>query len=257
MRRIIATTALLALAAAPVAAQEAIATDRPDFVESSLTVGKRVFQYETSAATDWTTSAGVTARAIATPTLLRYGITNSLELRIETDGFYHAGIDGAEFETGMADAAFGLKWHAADAAGAVPSLAFLLHGDVPTGSAAFRGIGIRPSLRTVGEWALPGDFALGIMPGVAYDPNGGAGQQWTAILGATVGRPVSDRLRFFVEYAAEQLPTSENGGTVALFDVGSAFLITNNVQLDLSYRHGLTELASDHSFAIGFSQRIR
>lgn len=257
MRSILFVAAAAALVTAPVAAQEAIATDRPDFVESSLTVGKKVFQFETSAATDWTTTAGTTARVVATPTLLRYGITRTLELRLETDGFYSASADGLDTQTGMADAALGLKWHALDAKGAVPSLAFLLHGDVPTGSAAFRGIGIRPSLRTVGEWALPGGFGLGVMPGVAYDPNGGEGQQWTAILGATVGRPVSERLRFFVEYAAEQLPTSENGGTVALFDVGSAFLITNDVQLDVSYRHGLTDLASDHSLALGFSSRFR
>jgi hypothetical protein len=253
-------TALLALAtlvAAPVAAQEAIATDRPDFVESSLTVGKKVFQFETSAATDWTTSAGTTARVVATPTLLRYGITSTLELRLETDGFYRASVDGLGSETGLADAALGIKWHAADAAGAMPSLAFLLHGDVPTGSAAFRGIGIRPSLRTVGEWALPGEFGLGIMPGIAYDPNGGEGQQWTALLGATIGRPVSESLRFFVEYAAEQLPTSENGGTVALLDLGTAFLLTADMQLDLSYRHGLTSTASDHSIAFGFSSRFR
>jgi hypothetical protein len=257
MPRITLPTLLALLAAAPAAAQDPIATDRPDFVESSLTVGKHVFQYETSAATDWTTSAGVTARAIATPTLLRFGVSNTLELRFETDGLYHASVDGAGSETGMADAAFGIKWHALDGAAATPSLAFLLHGDVPTGSAAFRGIGVRPSLRAVGEWALPGEFALGVMPGVAYDPNGGVGQQWTAILGATVGRPVSEKLRFFVEYAAEQLPTSENGGTVALLDVGSAFLITSNIQLDLSYRHGLTSLSSAHSLALGFSQRFR
>jgi len=256
MRSIVLCSAAL-LIAAPAMAQEAIATDRPDFVESSLTVGKRVFQYETSAATDWTTTAGTTARVVATPTLLRYGITNTLELRIETDGFYRASVEDAGSESGMADAAFGLKWHAVDGREAVPSVAFLLHGDVPTGSAAFRGIGIRPSLRAVGEWALPGDFALGVMPGVAYDANGGTGQEWTAILGATVGRPVSDRLRFFVEYAAEQLPTSQNGGTVALLDLGSAFLITQDIQLDLSYRHGLTDLASDHSIALGFSQRLR
>jgi len=256
MRRILLTTGLVLLAA-PLAAQDPIATDRPDFVESSLTVGKHVFQYETSAATDWTTTAGVTARAVATPTLLRFGLSKALELRVETDGFYHAGIDGSDGESGMADAALGLKWHALDGEAARPSLAFLLHGDVPTGSAAFRGIGIRPSFRAVGEWELPGEFALGVMPGIAYDPNGGEGQQWTAILGATLGRPVSEQLRFFVEYAAEQLPTSENGGTVALLDMGSAFLITSNIQLDLSYRHGLTSLASDHSLALGFSQRIR
>src|SRR6478609_3273820 len=247
----------LALVAAPLAAQEPIATDRPDFVESSMTVGTKVFQLETSAATDWTTSAGTTARVIATPTLLRYGISRTLELRLETDGFYRASVDGVGSESGMADAALGIKWHAVDEAGARPAIAFLLHGDVPTGSAAFRGIGIRPSLRTVGEWALPGEFGLGVMPGIAYDPEGGEGQQWTALLGVTLGRPVSESLRFFVEYAAEQLPTSSNGGTIALVETGAAFLLTADTQLDLSYRHGVTSLAADHSIALGFSRRFR
>src|SRR6478752_2152008 len=247
----------LALVAAPLAAQEPIATDRPDFVESSMTVGTKVFQLETSAATDWTTSAGTTARVIATPTLLRYGITPSLELRLETDGFYRASVDGAGSESGMADAALGIKWHAADAAGARPSIAFLLHGDVPTGSAAFRGIGIRPSLRGVGEWELPGNFGLGVMPGIAYDASAEAGEDWTALFGATLAHPITESLRFYVEYAAEQLPTSSNGGTVALLDLGTALVLGLDTQLDLSYRHGLTSLASDHSLAIGFSRRFR
>jgi hypothetical protein len=92
---------------------------------------------------------------------------------------------------------------------------------------------------------------------VAYDPNGGEGQEWTALLGVVVGRPVSEAVKFFAEYAAEQLPTSENGGTVALLDVGAAWLLDLDTQLDLSYRHGLTSLAADHSVAIGFSRRFR
>ena len=40
----------LVLLAAPLAAQEPIATDRPDFVESSQVVGPSAFQIETSAA---------------------------------------------------------------------------------------------------------------------------------------------------------------------------------------------------------------
>jgi hypothetical protein len=257
MRNFIIALVASALVVSPLAAQEPIATDRPDFVESSMAVGKKAFQFETSASTDWTTSSGTTARIVATPTLLRYGISTKLELRLETDGFYRASVDGLGSETGMADAALGIKWHAADATGARPSIAFLLHGDIPTGSAAFRGIGIRPSLRGVGEWELPGNFGLGVMPGIAYDPNGGEGQQWTALFGATLGHPVSESVRFFVEYAAEQLPTSSNGGTVALLDLGTALLLNSDTQLDLSYRHGLTSTASDHSIALGFSRRFR
>ncbi len=50
---------------------DTIATDRPDFVESSNVVGKGRFQVETSIGMDRSKSAGVRERTWATPTLLR------------------------------------------------------------------------------------------------------------------------------------------------------------------------------------------
>src|SRR5690242_17733233 len=111
----------IAVLVAPVAAQEPIATDRPDFVESSATVGTGVFQLETSAATDWTRVGSATEHTVATPTLFRFGIAPTLELRLESEGYQRAtnsAVNGAA--TGVADAAVGLKWHAADAKGFFP-----------------------------------------------------------------------------------------------------------------------------------------
>ena len=245
------------LVAAPLAAQEPIATDRPDFVESSLTVGRGVFQFETSVATDWSRVGSATERTVATPTLLRYGITPALELRLETEGYQRASnsaVTGAT--TGLADAALGLKWHALDAAGVPPSTAVLFHADLPSGSRAFRTDGVRPSLRVVGEWELPAGFALGLMPGVVYDVDAVGDRQWVTLLGATVGKPVSERLRVFVEFTGEALPVGSVPAVTEL-DMGTALLLGNDMQLDLSTGFGLSEGAADHAMAIGFSRRFR
>ena len=247
----------LMLVAAPLAAQEPIVTDRPDYVESSLTVGRGVFQLETSAATDRTSRAGMNARTVSTPTLFRYGIAPKLELRLETDGYVHATATGATAQDGLADAAIGLKGHALDAAGARPAVAFLLHGDLPSGTRAFRTDGVRPSLRAVGEWELPAGFGLGLMPGVVYDVAGNGDRAWHALFGATVGHPISEKVRMYVEYAAEQVPLAHDQNTTAFFDIGTAWVLTTDLQLDLSAQFGLTPTSTDQAFALGFSRRFR
>ena len=252
--------AAILLAVSPprrLAAQEPIATDRPDFVESSLTVGRGVFQLETSVATDWTRAAGATERTVGTPTLFRYGVSPVLELRLETEGYQRASnsaLNGAT--TGIADAALGLKWHALDGDGFRPSAAVLLHADLPSGSRAFRTEGVRPSLRVVGEWELPAGFALGVMPGVVYDVDAAGDRQWVTLFGATVGKPVSETLRFFAEFTAEALPIGDVPAATEL-DLGTALLLSKDVQLDLSTSFGLSEAAADHAVAIGFSRRFR
>ena len=252
--------AAILLAVSPprrLAAQESIATDRPDFVESSLTVGTGVFQLETSVATDWTRVGSATERTVGTPTLFRYGITPALELRLETEGYQRASnsaVNGTT--TGLADAALGLKWHALDGDGVRPSAAVLLHADLPSGSRTFRTDGVRPSLRVVGEWELPAGFALGVMPGVVYDVDAAGDRQWVTLFGATVGKPVSERLRFFVEFTAEALPIGDVPAATEL-DLGTALLLSKDIQLDLSTSFGLSEAAADHALAIGFSRRFR
>jgi hypothetical protein len=252
------TILLLAVTAfsTPLAAQETIATDRPDFVESSLTVGRGVFQLETSGATDWVSIADLTHRSVTTPTLFRLGISAATELRLETAGYTRVTVDGSDAVDGLADISLGLKWHALDGEGNRPSVAFLIHGDLPSGSEPFRGEGVRPSLRAVGEWALPSDFSFGVMPGIGYARVAGNGE-WTAQFGAVVGKPVSERLRFFVEYAAEEIPLTSEAGNVAYFQFGTAWTIGPDVQLDLSAGIGLTDAAADGAVAIGFSRRFR
>ena len=119
-----------------------IATDRPDFVESSVVVGRAIVQIETSVAQERNKANGLRERTFSTPSLLRVGVSDSVELRLETDGHMVMHTDSGATSTserGYADASFGVKWHALDAKGALPSLGWLAHLDLASGSRAFRG----------------------------------------------------------------------------------------------------------------------
>ena len=245
-----------ALAAA--AEQDEIVTDRPDFVESSNVVGKGRFQIETSIAQERNKADGFRDRTWSTPTLLRMGISDTLELRVETDGRLRAtsdnlGTGARHTESGYADVAVGVKWHVADEDGASPSMGILAHADLDTGSSAFRAAGKGGSLRLAAEWELANDFALGVMPGVAWQRDDDGGRYTSAIFGIVLGKGWTDRFRTFVEYSAPQIAKGRNGGSVTTFDVGAAYLMADSVQLDTAVSRGLNRNTPDWSWTVGLS----
>lgn len=259
----------LALCCAVAAASDdggSIATDRPDFVESSNVVGPGRLQIEAGLAWERRGSrAGAHERGTATPTLLRLGVATDWELRLESDGrVTRRARDGAMAPTiterGYADASLGLKWHAADAGGEGqalrPSVALLLHADLDTGTAAFRGVGVRPSLRAVAEWELPDGYSMGVMPGVALERADSGRRHAVGIFGIVLGKAFTPRWRGFVELAAPSIQRRRHGGTVATLDIGAAFLWTPQVQLDAVVQRGVTRQAADLAAGLGASMRF-
>jgi len=242
------------------AAEDGIVTDRPDFVESSDTVGKGRFQIETSAALERDDEDGAKTRTWTTPTLLRFGVREDLELRLESDGYTNARTDfaggGSTTERGYQDLDVGAKWHMRDQAGALPSVGWLLHLTLDTGSSAFRGEDVRPSLRAVMEWDLGGPFSLGVMPGIIYDKDGN-GERFTAgILGTVLGYEVSERTRVFAEVAASQIAPERHGGNIVTYDFGIAYLVTDLVQVDTAFAIGATDETPDLGWTVGLSMKF-
>jgi len=259
MKRIsIALVLSMGAAASPAWADDPIATDRPDFVESSQTVGLGRWQIETSVAWEEDEDGAFEASAFSTPTLLRYGFAEHWELRFETDGFIDAELRGPGLrvdEDGVADLAVGLKYHVPGSGeNGGPSMAWLMHVDLDTGSSAFRGDGARPSLRLVAEWELPNDMSLGVMPGVIYD-NGDDGRYAAGIFGIVVGKGWTDRFRTFAELAMPQIASSNDGGTQAALNLGGAYLINNNTQWDFAGSVGLNNRTPDLGLTTGLSIR--
>jgi hypothetical protein len=258
---------LLAAAWLPVQAQEQskqdepINADRPDFVESSETVGKGRFQVETSFLVERERSAEERQRTYSMPSMLRFGLNDALELRIESDGrtVQHT-RDKASGErstlAGYADTAVGFLWHAQDGEGMRPSVGVLVDAELPTGSRGLRGVGVRPSLRVVGEWDLPGEMQLGVMPGIAVERQEDTGRYTYGLLGVVLEKSFNRRLRGLVEVAMPQIASSRHGGTQASFDVGAAWLLSNDVQIDTMFSRGLNHRTPYASWTVGLSFRL-
>ncbi|HEY0588438.1 MAG TPA: hypothetical protein VGD52_20055 [Pseudoduganella sp.] len=88
-----------------------ITTDRPDFVDAPEVVGKGHIQLETGVLQS--------KEARSTPTLLRIGVADALELRLETDGCLTDRSDLARTR-GWGDAAMSFKWQTHEGEGGSP-----------------------------------------------------------------------------------------------------------------------------------------
>lgn len=241
--------------------QEPISADRPDFVESSEVIGKGRIQIETSFLTERERNDEERQRSLSMPTLLRVGLSEALELRIESDGrtVQHTTQQATGERTttaGYADTAFGLLWHAADARGMRPSVGVLASAELPTGSKRLRGEGVRPSLRVVGEWDLPGEMGLGLMPGIGVERSGETGRHTYGIFGAVLAKEFNPRLRGLVQLAMPQIARSRHGGTEASLGVGAAYLISNDCQIDTLFSRGLNHRRPYASWTVGLSFRL-
>ncbi|MHA4870430.1 transporter [Duganella sp. PWIR1] len=237
--------------------KDQIVTDRPDFVESSNVVGAGRFQIETSFALERDKANGGKQRTYSTPTLLRFGLSDNWEARIETDGRMRVVTDdpggGRQTDNGYADVSLGVKWHMADADGSLPSMGVLAHLDLDSGTAAFRAPGKGGSLRLAAEWELPGDLGLGVMPGLAWQRDDNGARYTSAIFGVVLGKEWNERFRSFIEYSAPQIARGRHGGTVTTFDVGAAYLLTDLVQVDSALSRGLNRNTPDWSWTVGLS----
>jgi hypothetical protein len=219
-----------------------IDTDGPDFVESSESVGKGRFQFETGPSFQRDKRDGADQRTVSIPLLLKLGMGGGIEARLETDALTwvsgQAPPDGTSGGTsvalhGFADTAIGLKWHSEDEdpARGIPSVAWLLHFELPSGTEDYRGRGVRPFLRSVISWDLPQHFTLGIMPGIEYDTRPDGTRFTSGIFGIVFGRWWTDRFRTFIEVSAPQIAPAQDGGVILYDDVGAACLLSDNWQL--------------------------
>ena len=221
-------------------AAKPIDTDGPDFVESSEVVGKGRFQFETDVVLERDGRRSARLTTLSTPTLLRLGVAETVELRVETESWMRVTSDNAgggagSTVTGTGDTALGLKWHSQDKDSSTntPAVSWILHFEAPTGSGEFKERGITPSLRSVITWELPHDLALGFMPGLKYGAAPDGHRVVSGVVGLVLNKQWSETLRTFVENSSPQIARRRDGGVIMSWDVGAAYLITNDWQVGI------------------------
>ena len=239
-----AAAVFLFLFASAAFAQDAdlINPDRPGIADGSAVVGPGVFQLEAGLERDH----GSDGRSIATPLLLRYGLSKAFEMRVEGNGYIHA--SGAN---GFAPLSIGMKVHFNDA----PSLGVIARIFVPSGTGVQRSHATSADVRLAADINIGEKWSLNPNVGVASQDDGD-GRFTSGLAAFTVQYNISDHANVFVD-GAMQSPEQRGGSSSLIVDVGGALIVGRNTQLDASVGWGAHGTTPPNVFlAAGISRRF-
>lgn len=242
------------------AGSDTINADRPNIANSSQVVGAGRIQLEMGVNWDRQRDDDLHVRTLSTPVLLRFGIGDRTELRLENDGrnIEHDTDPTTRARTtnaGWNATSIGFKWHFADVDGVTPALALLGNLTLPTGSRALRGRGPLPQIQLAAEWELPEDWSLAVTQGVGKDWDDDGARYSYGILAASVGKKFSERVQGFLEVGAPQIASTTHGGKQLQVDMGVSWLVNRDCQVDVMVVRGLNSNTPDISLAFGLSVR--
>lgn len=160
---------------------------------------------------------------------------------------------------GAAPLEVGFKWHMLDAIHGnplVPSFCWIAHVEMPTGAGDLAVRHMTPSLRAVGEWDLPWDLALGVMPGVMLNPARGLGAPPAVIFAAVLSKQWTREFRTFGELAVQELFLNLDLDDLITLDGGFAVTLAPGVQLDAAVQVGVLGQHFYTAQTAGISLRI-
>jgi hypothetical protein len=245
------TLLFLALPTGAIAQEEALVTDRPDFTESASVPGGGRVQVEGG----WTVEGDGDARAHSLGEILvRIGIGDRFEARIEPATWISADDGSGGEVSGLDDAGIGFKGMLFDASPpGVPAAAILVGTSLPTGDDEIGEEGWQPEARLALGWDLSEVWSLGANAGWARPEE--AGERFDQALGSVaLGRSLGARLGAFVELYGLN-PSSPDGGDESYLDGGLTFALGPDAQLDVRGGAGLTDDSADWLFGLGFARR--
>lgn len=231
--------------------------DRPGGGDGPDVVGRGVFQIEMGVQVERNQGdAGAEDTTSAPTPLLRYGLTDPLELRLESDGFEYVGVQRGDDRSGGADVSLGAKWNFLGASGWMPKSTLLASLSFPTGAESITSGGYDPNLALLLGW-LPADrFEIDVQLAFSL-PSQGADdtrRMFTFTPVVTLEYLLADRLTGYVEFFSEI--TARGQGDTHILDGGFTYLLTEHILLDAWGGAGLTRDSPDFLAGAGFTVRF-
>jgi hypothetical protein len=245
----------------PPAMDEPLVTDRPDFTESPVTVGRGVVQLETGYSYTWDSAGSDFTRTHTYPeSLFRIGIFSEwLELRI----FYNYTEETTQVGgvrtvlTGSDDLGLGLKIALTPQEGILPEMGLIPQMSVPSGDIDFSANRVLAGLNWVYAWEINDFFSLGGQSQYNAAVDGATGATYGEFSQAwSVGYTLTDRLGAYTEWYMFAPHSADSELPEQYVDGGFTYLVNDNLQLDIRVGFGLNEAADDYFLGSGFSQRF-
>ena len=246
------------------AEEDLINADRPGIADGSNVVGALRFQIETGIQEEFRRSEDGREHTFFVPTLLRFGIDNHWEARIEGNTFTRVTTFDSANRTnhisGFAPLSIGFKYHIYNSNGDHQiSLGTIVRVFPAWGSKEFHTQHATGDIRLAADWNLAPSLKLSVNPNIGVGRfEDDKGRLFTAALFAMeLNYLPTKKLNPFID-AGVQSPETTNGHTAAILDSGVAYIIGQNLQIDASIGtrvHGDT--APQPFLAFGISWRSK
>jgi hypothetical protein len=217
-----------------------LVTDRPDFTESTVVVGRGVVQLEAGATSTWPKNSN---RQQGPELLFRVGASNSVEFRLALPNLIRESLDGSS-STGTDAASAGLKLQMTR--GGQLGVAVLAGASIPTGNESFGKGDLTPDLRVAVDHSF-GHLTLAAMSSAIFGDK-------TSFEQTIVGSfPILKSLGAFVEYAGA---FASGADTEHVAHAGLAWQLNPDLQVDI---HGGRSIRGDAVpfLGAGISARFR
>jgi outer membrane putative beta-barrel porin/alpha-amylase len=260
--RLSAAIALLALAM-PLAAQdfsglkEPINPDRPDFTNGPMLVDPGHLQIETGYTY---TRMGSEKSSSLGEVLLRYAFDDRWEARLGLNSYdwIDPGM-GERRISGFEDPLVEVKIRLNDAEAehrphGVPAMGLLLNTTIPVGARALTADIWQPTATFALHWDLPAEWSLESNLGYTYAADGG--RRFDQLFAsASAGFTINEKWGGFLEgYAFSK--ESAGGDATEYADAGLAYLLSNDLQLDIRVGTGLAQPHPNWFTGLGLSVRF-
>lgn len=249
------TNSFVALQAQEAETINSIETDRPDMTEASSTVPKGFLQLETGAYYQSYEDNNIKTEDFTfNTTLVRYGLSNNVELRLGWDfqeSVTHVNDQKLDNVTsGLSPLLLGLKVYITEEKDWIPEISLIGHIYLPfTAGADYRpettGVDFRFSL----SHTLSEKSSLGYNLGMSW---GSDSPEASYIYTIAYGYSISDKFGAFVELYGD---FPEDNKANHLWDAGMTYLISNDLQLDTSFGTSITQ-GQDIYLSLGASFRL-
>jgi hypothetical protein len=231
---------------------ETIRTGRPGQSIGPFTVGQGIFQLQSGFGHYGIESNDITIQGYLNNTVMRLGLTETFELSTLLE-YRTEEIDSDEMvtsRTGLSALDVGMRYHIFTGKGLVPSVGFQFRVRLPGLSNDFEVKDIGPRFVVITAQKLSQTFTLITNWGAAW-----TGNSSTPIGAYTVNLsfPIHKKLGGFVE----TFGTIQHGKSTINFDTGFAWLLTNDLQLDLFGGFGNNHGVEEYFIQTGVSWRTR
>lgn len=241
---------------------EPLVTDRPDFTESSVTVGYGVVQLETGYTYTYDDEHHVRVSNHSFPeSLLRIGmLTDWTELRLEWNYEGQRTNTGGVIDRdwGSDDLVVGMKAALTPQDVWLPETAIILEMSVPSGAESFTAGEVLPGFNFCYGWDLTEDksWDLGCSTALGGDTDDITGDNHAQFSqSASLGHKWTERIHSYVEWYLFAPINADTDKPQYYFNRGCTFLFTDNLQWDIRAGLGLNRYADDFFAGTGLSIR--